>query len=118
MAKKKKRKKNKKSAKKRKKIKKFRKKFKKSKKSKKKNKVKKNKSRNKRKKKFKKNKFEKKPYFSKDGDGNTIIRVSDSWANHAYVNESKYKKKYKLSIKENGSSGISIRYRNVKRRSS
>ena len=101
MAKKKKRKKNKKSAKKRKKIKKFRKKFKKSKKSKKKSKVKKSKSRNKRKKKFKKNKFENKPYFSKDSDGNTIIRVSDSWANHAYVNESKYKKKYKLSIKEN-----------------
>ena len=34
-------------------------------------------------------------------DGNTVIKVSDSWANHAYVNESKYKKKYKLSIKEN-----------------
>jgi len=37
----------------------------------------------------------------KDGDGNTVIKVSDSWANYAYVNESKYKKKYKLSIKEN-----------------
>ena len=31
----------------------------------------------------------------------SLIKVSDSWANHAYVNESKYKKKYKLSIKEN-----------------
>ena len=38
---------------------------------------------------------------SKDADGNTIIKVSESWANQAYVNESKYKKKYKLSIKEN-----------------
>ena len=38
---------------------------------------------------------------SKDSDGNTLIKVSDNWASHAYVNESKYKKKYKLSIKEN-----------------
>ncbi len=38
---------------------------------------------------------------SKDGDGNTVVKVSDNWANQAYVNESKYKKKYKLSIKEN-----------------
>ncbi len=41
------------------------------------------------------------PTLSKDGDGNSLIKVSDSWANHAYVNESKYKKKYKMSIKEN-----------------
>ena len=41
------------------------------------------------------------PIQSKDSDGNSIIRVSDSWANHAYVNATKYKKKYKLSIKEN-----------------
>ncbi len=41
------------------------------------------------------------PTYSKDSDGNSVIKVSDSWANHAYVNESKYKKKYKLSIKEN-----------------
>ena len=33
------------------------------------------------------------PYQSKDSDGNTLIKVSDSWAHHAYVNESKYKKK-------------------------
>ena len=39
--------------------------------------------------------------ISKDSDGNPIIKVSDSWANQAYVNDSKYKKKYKLSIKEN-----------------
>ena len=38
---------------------------------------------------------------SKDSDGNSVIKVSDSWANQAYVNESKYKKKYRLSIKEN-----------------
>ena len=41
------------------------------------------------------------PTYSKDSDGNSVIKVSDSWANHAYVNESKYKKKYKMSIKEN-----------------
>ena len=41
------------------------------------------------------------PIHSKDSDGNTVIKVTDNWANHAYVNESKYKKKYKLSIKEN-----------------
>tara|TARA_B100000575_G_scaffold10985_1_gene8037 strand:- start:321 stop:2459 length:2139 start_codon:yes stop_codon:yes gene_type:complete len=43
----------------------------------------------------------KSPTLSKDSDGNALIKVSDSWANHAYANESKYKKKYKLSIKEN-----------------
>ncbi len=41
------------------------------------------------------------PTYSKDSDGNSIIKVSDSWANQAYVNDSKYKKKYKMSIKEN-----------------
>ena len=41
------------------------------------------------------------PKILEDGDGRSLIKVSDSWANHAYVNESKYKKKYKLSIKEN-----------------
>ena len=41
------------------------------------------------------------PTLSKDSDGNSVIKVSDSWANHAYVNDSKYKKKYKMSIKEN-----------------
>ncbi len=43
----------------------------------------------------------KSPTLSKDSEGNTIIKVSDSWSNQAYVNDSKYKKKYKLSIKEN-----------------
>ncbi len=32
------------------------------------------------------------PSYSKDSDGNSVIKVSDSWANHAYVNDSKYKK--------------------------
>ena len=41
------------------------------------------------------------PKLLEDGDGKSLIKVSDSWANHAYVNESKYKKKYKLSIKDN-----------------
>ncbi len=41
------------------------------------------------------------PTYSKDSDGNSVIKVSDSWSNQAYVNDSKYKKKYKLSIKEN-----------------
>ncbi len=38
---------------------------------------------------------------SKDSDGNTVVKVSDSWSNQAYVNGAKYKTKYKLSIKEN-----------------
>ena len=46
------------------------------------------------------------PIYSKDSDGNSIIKVSDSWANYAYVNESKYTKKYKLSIKENDKFGL------------
>ena len=86
MAKKKKKKKVKKSRKKTRKVKKSRKRIKKVKKS---------------RKKIKKRKSFNKSVESRDGDGNTLIKVSDNWANHAYVNESKYKKKYKLSIKEN-----------------
>ena len=41
------------------------------------------------------------PKLIEDSDGKSIIKVSDSWANQAYVNKSKYQKKYKLSIKEN-----------------
>ena len=41
------------------------------------------------------------PKLLEDGDGNSLIKVSDSWAKHAYINKSKYQKKYKLSIKEN-----------------
>ena len=41
------------------------------------------------------------PKLIEDADGKSIIKVSDSWDKHAYVNKSKYQKKYKLSIKEN-----------------
>ncbi len=41
------------------------------------------------------------PSQSRDSDGNTIIKVSESWAKHAYVNKAKYQNKYKLSVKEN-----------------
>ena len=43
----------------------------------------------------------KSPKLIEDSDGNSIIKVSDTWDKHAYVNKSKYQKKYKLSIKEN-----------------
>ncbi len=56
---------------------------------------------NKKRKKTKKKQNFKSPIQSKDSDGNSVFKVSDSWSNHAYVNDSKYKKKYKLSIKEN-----------------
>ena len=49
----------------------------------------------------KKKQIFKAPTQSKDSDGNTIIKVSDSWAKHAYANKAKYQNKYKLSIKEN-----------------
>ena len=94
-----------------KKLKKSKKSFRKVKKSRKKNrKIKKTRKRNKKSKKIKKSRKSKKkvrklnfkaPIQSKDSEGNSVIKVSDSWSNHAYVNESKYKKKYKLSIKEN-----------------
>ena len=37
----------------------------------------------------------------KIADGKSIIKVSESWDKHAYINKSKYQKKYKFSIKEN-----------------
>ena len=64
-------------------------------------KIKKSKRKNKKIKKREKRQIFKAPTQSKDGEGNTLIKVSDSWAKHAYANNSKYKKKYKLSIKEN-----------------
>ncbi len=42
-----------------------------------------------------------KKLFKKDSDGNTVIKVSESWSKQALVNKSKYQKKYKLSIKDN-----------------
>ena len=58
------------------------------------------KNRSKRKASKRKKKFKTLPQ-SKDSEGNALIKVSDNWSNQAYVNEAKYKKKYKLSIKEN-----------------
>ncbi len=102
MAKKKKRRKNTKTKKKIKRTKKFKKKVKNTKRSRKKTRrSKKSKKRSIKTKKSSRGQVFKKQYFSKDSDGNSIIKVSDNWANHAYVNSSKYKKKYKLSIKEN-----------------
>ncbi len=64
-------------------------------------KVKRSRKKNKKKDISRKRQIFKSPNQSKDSEGNTIIKVSESWSNHAYVNESKYKKKYKHSIKEN-----------------
>ena len=36
-----------------------------------------------------------------DSEGNTVFKVSDSWAKQAYANKSQYEKKYKLSLKDN-----------------
>ena len=41
------------------------------------------------------------PKLLEDSDGKSLIKVSDSWANHAYANKSQYQKKYKFSIKDN-----------------
>jgi len=49
----------------------------------------------------KKRQIFKAPTQSKDGEGNTLIKVSESWAKQAYVNKAKYQNKYKISIKEN-----------------
>ena len=63
-------------------------------------KVKKSRKKNKSKKKDIK-KISKKQIQKKDKDGNTVIKVSDSWAKQALVNKSKYKKKYSFSVKDN-----------------
>ena len=42
------------------------------------------------------------PKILEDGDGKSLIKVSDSWANHAYVNESKYQLKYLFLIRMHG----------------
>ena len=36
-----------------------------------------------------------------DSDGNIVFKVPPSWEKQAYVNQSQYAKKYKLSIKDN-----------------
>ena len=38
---------------------------------------------------------------TEDSDGNIVFKVPPSWERHAYVNQSQYTKKYKLSIKDN-----------------
>ena len=43
----------------------------------------------------------KKSIITKDDEGNSVIKVSDAWSNQALINNSKYKKKYNLSVKEN-----------------
>ena len=52
----------------------------------------------------KKKKFLSKKKDSKqteDADGNIVFKVPPSWEKQAYVNQSQYAKKYKLSIKDN-----------------
>ena len=48
-----------------------------------------------------KGRISKKSIIIKDDEGNSVIKVSDSWSNQALINNSKYKKKYNLSVKEN-----------------
>ncbi len=76
--------------------------------SKKKNKRKKTKSKKRSRKKIRKIKSakskggrSKKSIIVKDEEGNSVIKVSEAWSNQALINNSKYKKKYNLSVKEN-----------------
>ena len=46
-------------------------------------------------------KYSNKQILLKDEEGSNVIKVSDKWSNQAYVNTSRYKSKYNLSIKEN-----------------
>ena len=64
-------------------------------------KTKKIKSRKKKTKKIKSKISIKKQILTKDDDGNTIVKVSESWSKQAFANKSKYQKKYNLSLKEN-----------------
>ena len=43
----------------------------------------------------------KKNIIVKDEEGNSVIKVSEAWSKQALINNSKYKKKYNLSVKEN-----------------
>ena len=43
----------------------------------------------------------KKSIIVKDEEGNSVIKVSDSWSNQALINNVKYRKKYNSSVKEN-----------------
>ena len=68
-------------------------------------KVKKSRKKTKRKKISREKQIFKAPNQSKDSEGNTIIKVSESWANHAYVNDSKYKKNINFLLKKMKSFG-------------
>ncbi len=48
-----------------------------------------------------KKKLSKKILRTEDDEGNSVIKVSEYWSNQAFVNKSKYQKKYNLSIKDN-----------------
>ena len=64
---------------------------------------KKKKSKKRRRKSQKKIKVVKKksPKETVDSDGNSVFKVSEAWAQQAYVNKAQYEKKYKLSLKDN-----------------
>ena len=64
-------------------------------------KTKKIKSRKKKTKKIKSKISIKKQILARDDDGNTIVKVSESWSKQAFANKSKYQKKYNLSLREN-----------------
>ena len=65
--------------------------------------LKKRKTTKRKKKTLKKQKLRKKKISkeTRDVDGNLVFKVSEKWSKQAYVNKSKYEKKYKLSIKNN-----------------
>ena len=42
----------------------------------------------------------KSPKLIEDSDGNSIVKVSDSWDKHAYVNKSKYQKNTNFRLKK------------------
>ena len=62
---------------------------------------KKNRSRKKKTKKIKSKISIKKQILARDDDGNTIVKISESWSKQAFANKSKYQKKYNLSLREN-----------------
>jgi acetyl-CoA synthetase len=64
-------------------------------------KTKKIKSRKKKTKKIKSKISIKKQILARDDDGNTIVKISESWSKQAFANKSKYQKKYNLSLREN-----------------
>ena len=47
----------------------------------------------------------KSPKLIEDSDGKSIIKVSDSWDKHAYINKSKYQKNISFRLKRMKNSG-------------